>query len=279
MNERNALAIIDRDYGSIEDFALDILSEKRDALDESLPMVKRADIAGLPLTVFARIISSPSFRAILRTELVNTAFGIETESKHIEAVASVAKGDSRLVMNAKGDFGKVDQAPTDIISAGKYLNELRGTPIEKSAGSAPSVIINIGAANKGDADATPTIDVAVESYRPQRAGGLPPAGIRGRPGQAALGSPAPQPTVDDGLRSIYGAGAEEADEDYAFTQKQNGVQGDPLEPAYGQGRRPEGRGRFGRRAIANGRRSPYAESPRHEDAQQPRSVIRVEDSD
>ena len=220
MNERAALAIIDRDHGSLEDFVIAILGDKRDALDETLPLAKRADIAGLPLPVFARVISSPQFRALLRVDLVNMAFGIRNEQKHIEKVASVACGDLRLTMSPSGKLAEVDQSPTDVIAAGKYLNELRGTPIEKTTQSAPSVIINIGRVEEQDAS-TPTITVEAGDvpYRPQRAGGLPPPGVRGVAQAPRLGGTTKEPGVDSELGHLYGSNAEEADEDHALAQK------------------------------------------------------------
>jgi hypothetical protein len=233
VNERTALAVIDRDHGSLEDFVISLLGEKREALDDTLPLTKRAEIAGLPLPVFARVISSPQFRALLRVDIVNSAFGIEAEMQHVERVAGVARGEQRLVMSPSGKFGRVDQAPTDVIAAGKYLNELRGTPIEKATQSAPSVVINIG---KADEDATSiTIDTEAIPHQPQRAGGLPPAGVRGGFAAPKLGAPAAQSQVDKELGHLYGANAEEADEDHALSQKRRlgetepGGQNEPAE--------------------------------------------------
>lgn len=228
MNERTALAVIDRDYGSIEDFAIALLGEKRDALDESLPLARRAEVADVPVTVFARIISSPQFRALLRVDLVNSVYGIEDEREHIMHVGRVARGSMKTVATASGKIAKVDQSPGDVIAAGRYLNELRGTPIEKTQQQAPSIVINIGGAEPGDdRDDAPTIDVDVEPYRPQRAGGLPPRAARARFGTAARGNAIPESHVDSDLGSVYGPNAEEQDEDWKLAQKAK--RGEPVE--------------------------------------------------
>jgi hypothetical protein len=218
MNERTALAVIDRDYGSLEDFVISLLGDKREALNEALPLPKRAEIVGLPLPIFARVISSPQFRALLRVDLVNTAFGIESELQHVHKIAGVARGEPRLTMSPSGKIGHVDQAPTDIIAAGKYLNELRGTPIEKATQSAPSVVINIGRPDSDEA-ASITIDAEVVPHQPQRAGGLPPSGVRTGAASPKLNAAPTQPVMDKELGHLYGPGAQEADEDHALSQK------------------------------------------------------------
>lgn len=260
MNERNALAVIDRDYGSMEDFAIAVLSEKAEALDESLPMAKRAEAVGLPIPVFARILASPQFRALLRMDLVNTAFGIDTERRHVEHMAKVASGARRLTMSPSGKMGEVDQTPTDVIAAGKYLNELRGTPVDKGQASAPSLVINIGGIPVGERISveTPTIDVDVEHHRPQRAGGLPPEAVRGRFGPSVQNPALPKSNVDEALGSLYGERAQEQDEDHALAEKQkrgeepvNGESEQPVPDRRGQwNRRWPGRGLSPQRAFS-----------------------------
>lgn len=159
--------------------------------------------------------------ALLRVDLVNSVYGIEDEREHIMHVGRVARGSMKTVATASGNIAEVDQNPTDVIAAGKYLNELRGTPIEKAQQQAPSIVINIGGAESGvDRDDTPTVDVDVESYRPQRAGGLPPRAARERFGATARRDAIPESHVDSDLGSVYGPNAEEQDEDWAIAQKQ-----------------------------------------------------------
>jgi hypothetical protein len=225
VNERAALAIIERDHGSLEDFVIFLLSEKKDALSEDIPLVTRAEMVGLPVVVFARLLASPSFRSLLRVDLVNMAFTLQDELEHVRTVSRVAKGERRLVMSAKGDFGEVDQAPTDVIAAGKYLNDLRGTPIEKGASTGHSVIINIGRPEMPEANAQITIEADAVPYRAQRAGGLPPAGIRAGLGAPASRDAVPESRVDAGLGTLYGPSAEEADEDHALAEKQRVAKG------------------------------------------------------
>jgi len=260
MNERTALAVIDKEHGSLEDFAIFILAEKTAALDEDIPLPKRAEMVGLPIPVFARILASPQFRALLRTDIVNSAFGIQNEQKHIESVVKVARGDVRTVMSASGKIGEVDPAPGDLIAAGKYLNELRGTPIEKSQQQAPSLVINIGSpATLKEGDDPRTIQVDVESYQPQRAGGLPPSGVRDRFAAPARRDSLPQPQVDAGLGGIYGPSAEESDEDHKLAEKQKRgeVANDPERPTESE---PQ-RGGWSRKWPGRGLPRPSLRSP------------------
>lgn len=239
MNERAALAVVERDFGSMEDFVIDLLSAKQDALSPDIPMVKRAEIAGLPLPVFARIVSSSHFRQLLRVDLVNQLYDMQAESKHVETIVGVARGKSKKVMSASGAIGEVDQSPTDVIAAGKYLNELRGTPVEKTQSQSPSIVINIGKADPRTDQNETTINVDVESYRPQRAGQLPPSGVRERSGETIPGHELPSARMDPGLSTLYGEGAEDAEEDHAIAEKQSrDEEPEPKEkPRKGWGRR------------------------------------------
>lgn len=224
MNTSNALALIENQYGGVEDFAYHLLGdeERRKALDDSLPLVRRAEIAGLPLPVFARIITSTQFRTVLRSDIVNRAFDLMGEAEHIQQVAGIARGKKRTVVSNKGNLVEVDQAPTDIIAAGKYLNELRGTPIDARAPSVGGITVNIHNVN-GPSEvqhAEITVDVAPAVHQPRRAGDLPPPGVLGRRREAvpdaATGYGA---SVDAGLGTLYGEGAEEADEAHALAEK------------------------------------------------------------
>lgn len=234
MNTATALTVIEREFGSVEEFAYRLLSddELKLALDESQPLTKRAELVGLPLGVFARVISSPAFRTILRADLVNAAYGLQAEAKHISEVSQIAQGKKRLVMSPKGTFGEVDQAPADIIAAGKYLNELRGTPVESKggAGGGAGITINIHNANNESPERVEVTDVsfavqdAPDVHRPARAGQLPPPGVLGRGSPAApraatqLGSGG-----DGGLGALYGESAEEADEAAEIARRTGGA--------------------------------------------------------
>jgi len=242
MNTATALTVIEREYGSVEEFAYRLLSdpELRVALDDAQPMTKRAEIAQLPLGVFARVIASPAFRTILRADLVNQAYGLEAEAQHVRQMSKIAQGEKRLVMNAKGNYGEVDQAPTDVIAAGRYLNELRGTPVEsKSAALGGGITINIHNANNEAPEQVEVTDVsfsvqdAPNIHRPARAGQLPPSGVLGRGTSAApraateLGAGS-----DGGLGAIYGESAEEADEAAELARKREGRAVEPATDDY-----------------------------------------------
>lgn len=225
MSSRSALSVVEQQYGSLEELAYHILENKQDALDETLPLAQRAELVGLPMLVFARILQDPMFRQILRADLVNAAYGLAEEEHHIKAMVKVAKNEPRVVVTNKGNIAEVDQMPTDIIAAGKYLNELRGTPVETKRGSAfTGVTVNFEnvtiAVGKDEDDRTVTIET--DLHRPGRAGDLPPVAVQGR-GAAAVPLPAASGSADDaGLGTLYGDSAREADEAHALAAKQQG---------------------------------------------------------
>lgn len=188
MNETKALAVVDEEFGSLEEFAYRLLTDPsmKRALDETESLSLRAEAVGLPVHVLARVLNSPAFKASLRTAIVNSSFGYFDEVAHIKHVVEVATNKERKVMSPKGEIGFVDQAPGDVIAAGKYLNELRGTSVEQKGGvGGGSINIQILNAN---GEAGPSVGVAVEHapevHTPQRAGALPPPGVLERGSRA-----------------------------------------------------------------------------------------------
>lgn len=234
MNERRALAVIETNHGSLEEFFVGVLDENPDVLNDELPIAQRAALANLPLPVFARVIKSQEFRSLVRSHLVNEEFSIFAERDHYRHMAGVAKGNRRLVATSKGDLVYIDQAPTDMIAAGRYLNEARGTPVEqKNAGGTGGVVINIGGAtvNIGGQDGSEdAVDVEFAPHQPRRAGDLPPSGVQSRGAHAAgklLGS---EPVNDAAMGALYGPKAEEQDEDDLLRAK---TEGSPERPDEG----------------------------------------------
>jgi len=228
MSSRSALSVVEQQYGSLEELAYHILENKQDALDETLPLAQRAEMVGLPMLVFARILQDPMFRQILRADLVNSNYGLAEEEHHIKAMVRVAKNEPRTVVTNKGNLAEVDQMPMDIIAAGKYLNELRGTPVEAKRGSAfTGVTVNFENVSivVGKAEDDRTITVETDVHRPSRAGDLPPAAIQGR-GSASVPLPAATSKTDDaGLGTLYGAGAGDEDDAHTLPARREGEEG------------------------------------------------------
>lgn len=190
MNDTKALAVIEQEYGSLEDFAMTLLADTdkaQVALDETESIILRADACGLPVRVFSRVVNSPMFRTALRTAIVNSEFGFFDEQKHIKEITKIATGHERKVMSPKGSIGMVDQAPGDVIAAGRYLNDLRGTSVDQK-GPVGGNSINIQIVNaQVESDPTDTatagrgtIEVQAAVHQPQRAGALPPPGVLAR---------------------------------------------------------------------------------------------------
>lgn len=222
--DSRSIAIVDDAYGGVDGFVQALLADENDvALDDALPMTVRAEAAGLPLSVFAQVVRSREFITLLRAGLVRREFGLQVEAEHIQQVAKVARGEQRRVMSARGTFGDVDQAPTDVIAAGKYLNELRGTPVERTPQSA-GVSFNINIENalvsvevEHDSSALGEVD---HRHSARRAGDLPPAGVLGRSGQAVreqLGSGTAN--FDRELGVIYGPDSEQEAYDHEVAER------------------------------------------------------------
>ena len=241
------LALVEREYGSVDEFFVGLLQRAPEALDESLPLPKRADAAGLSLPIFARLLATPQFRMLVRAEMVNTIYGFTAERRHFEEMARVATGERRLVSTSKGDLVEVDQTPTDVIAAGRYLNEARGTPIEARQGPAGGIHLHIGSpdASVEVEGGEGSIHVRVDSgerdaptHLPRVAGDLPPSRVQARSSAPAGQLPAESQRSDAAFGSLYGADAIEADEEHRVTEKS--LREKPLEKDGGVGdaRRP-----------------------------------------
>lgn len=189
MNESRAIAAVEETYSSLEDFTLYVLSECPEVLEDDLPIAKIADLVNLDPGVAHFVLTrSTRFRMMVRSDLVNREFTLGAESRHIKEVVGIAKNDGVMRMTAKGDIVSVDHQPADIMAAGKYLNDYRGTSLQQEK-SRITLGVQVNFIGIGDEDG-PTIDVqAVESdterqelphHRPARAGDLPPPDARQR---------------------------------------------------------------------------------------------------
>lgn len=185
MTERMALERVEEVHGSIEQFALHILTEARDVLDGAKAITLRADKVGLePQVLNFLLTQSQAFRRMMRGIMVNQVFDLDSEQKHIQRVKIAATDEvKKNVVTSKGTIVKVDHTPEDVMKAGEYLNKYRGTPL--SAGeiqSGPSLIINFGSPGGGSGDdgKTITVEEAPAGFKSLRAGGLPPEGARKR---------------------------------------------------------------------------------------------------
>ena len=223
MNERTALAAVEQHFGSLDEFFVQMLEQHPECLDESLPLHQRANIINLPPAVFSRILSLPQFRAMIRAELVNKAYGIQHEATHFEQMSRVARNEKRLVATAKGDLVRIDQLPGDMIAAGKYLNEARGTPVEPRAVGFGGITINIGSPEVDTSVrlelGEETLDVQARPHQPKRAGDLPPPGAQARSGSAARALSSVVPGADAPMGALYGPTAEDEDEEAGFREK------------------------------------------------------------
>lgn len=262
---RSALSVVEQKYGSLEELAYHILESKDEALDESLSLTERADAVDLPVMVFARVLQDPMFRQLLRADMVNKSYGLTEEEYHVRHMVKVAMGEQKTVVSNKGHVVLVDQAPTDVIAAGKYLNELRGTPVETKKDSAfKGVVVNFEnvTVNVGKAEGDEPITLEAEVHRPRRAGDLPSAAVP-TGGAASVPLPGqPRTSGDSLLGDFYGDSAREKDEADALAQKQQGETPDGREevrPLRRRGKWPGALRRLEKRAqsVEQASKRPY----------------------
>jgi hypothetical protein len=191
--EKKAVEYVEEAYGSMENFAIFCLTEGTKVLDSAVGVVERAKIAGLPVNALAYLITkSPKFRLVMRSAIANTQFGLLEEQEHVQTVVGIARNKGRKVVTNKGNTTMVDNTERGIIDAGRYLNELRGTPLDSSQkGVNVGVNVVFGQAEAAlDHDPGRTITVAghqINPHKPLRAGALPPSGALSRYQAGATG--------------------------------------------------------------------------------------------
>lgn len=194
MTERQALERVEDVYGSVEQFALHILTEAPAVLDSSKAITLRASEASLePMVLNFLLTQSQAFRRLMRQVMVNQSFDLASEHKHIEMVKTAATNSKKKeVVTPRGFIAEVDHSPDEVMKAGEYLNKYRGTPLNSGETQrGPSLIINFGGPMGGDGDEKTLTVEGSESptgFKRLRAGGLPPPGAQKR-FSAGEGSP------------------------------------------------------------------------------------------
>lgn len=186
LTERSALEAVEEVHGSIEQFALFVLTEAKDVLKSDKSITLRAQQVGLePQTLNYILTQSTAFRRLMREVIVNQSFDLEAEVQHIERVKIAATNSQRKeVVTPKGVLAKVDYSLDEVVKAGEYINKYRGTPL--SAGetrTGPNLVINFGSPEGGRDGKTITVEgqeVAPTGFKRLRAGGLPPSGAQKR---------------------------------------------------------------------------------------------------
>ena len=227
MNESRAITAVEEAYGSLEDLVYFILSEHPEVLEDNLPLAKTAALLNLDPNIAHFLLSrSGRFRMLVRADLVNREFSMMAESAHIHEVVKVATNQGAERMTAKGDIVSIDHMPSDIMAAGKYLNDYRGTSLQQEK-SRVSLGVQVNFIGVGD-DGAPIVDVeAVESdapreelprHRPARAGDLPPPDARQRYALADGRSSKPPRRTGDEL-DFYSAEADEEARDSAYEKR------------------------------------------------------------
>ena len=132
MNESRAIAAVEESYGSLEDLVYFILADCPEVLEGNLTLDKLSSTLRLdPAVAHFMVNRSNRFRMLVRADLVNREFDLLAEGTHIHEVVNIATNQGASRMTAKGEIVNIDHAPTDIMAAGKYLNDYRGTSIQQ----------------------------------------------------------------------------------------------------------------------------------------------------
>lgn len=188
MNERVALEQVTDKYGSLEEFALFCLTDGKAILQTNVSITKKAKVSGVDADALNFILqNSEKFRALMRSVLVNKEFDLAQERNHVKTVVGIATNAGRKVVTNKGNTVSIDNTERGVLDAGRYLNELRNTPVKSGEGSntAPVTII-FGAAGGeqkelDDDGKTITVDGGtLKRHSPLKAGALPPPAVRAR---------------------------------------------------------------------------------------------------
>lgn len=217
MDERLAIDRVEEKYGTLEEFALFCMVDAPEVLSSEVSAPVRAKMTGLDGRVLDFLLTkSPKFRALMRSAIANTYFGLAEEASHVKSVVAIATNKGKKVVSNKGHIVEVDNSEKAVIEAGRYLNEYRGTPLESSQRSATVGVQVIfgglptpapGSADEATAHqlvsgadhhgSERTVTVAghtVRQHSPLRPGQLPPASARARysgmeAGSDPLGTP------------------------------------------------------------------------------------------
>lgn len=184
MNERAAVEAVEKKYGSLEEFAIFCLEDGKSVLKSTVAIEKKSKATGLDPDVITFLLNqSPKFRGLMRSMLVHKKFTVQKELDHIDKVVDIATNAGRTVATAKGDVVRVDNTERGMIEAGRYLNELRETPIKGGESNihAALTVNYIVPQPEVDDGKTITVDGAeVKRHSPLKAGALPPPAVRKR---------------------------------------------------------------------------------------------------
>lgn len=174
--ENEVVRLVEERYGSLEAFAVFILEEHPDLFTPKYTPKHREKITGIPAKHLLTLKGSLQFRRLISSEIIQREFGIETEIEHVRVV--VAKSTDPLA-DVK-----------DIIAAGRYLEERRGTPLGVNERQVlPMIQINTGPQlywyGDGDAQAQaldgPSIrGLPPSRHKPKVFGDEPPDAVKNR---------------------------------------------------------------------------------------------------
>lgn len=168
MREDKALALVEQQFGSLEEFGWQLITEHPEVLDDDYDLIALSQKLGVDAGPLGRILRGSAFRSLMTRLVVANEFTIRDEMEHVKTI----KADA---LNPKRN--------TDTrIKARQHLAVLEGKPLNNSQTGNSGMVLQINFAQpasppqvEGDER---TIDVEV--HRPARAGDLPPAGARRR---------------------------------------------------------------------------------------------------
>lgn len=166
MQTKEAITLVERKHGSVEDFAWLLLNEHPEVIDGSYNLQKLAATLKMPMAAVSKVMNSPHFRTVMSQMVVQTEYTIADELKHVRTI-------KRDATNAKKNVNTR-------IAAREHLARLEGRPLNKQEGNVNVPIQVVFATLSDDVERIHIESVEGETYVPAKRSDLPPEGARRR---------------------------------------------------------------------------------------------------
>lgn len=137
MSGSEAIALVEKEHGSLEAFCYNLTLNYPEFTSGAHSLDKKAKKTNLPPAAIVALMTSKDFQRRLRETATMAMYSLEDTVEHIAAVVDAAKGQGfELAGGVK---------PMDAINAGRYLEELKGTPLKREQEQGGlSIVVNIG---------------------------------------------------------------------------------------------------------------------------------------
>lgn len=177
------LEAIEARYGSLEEFAVAVIDNVPEVLEQGANLSEAAVDLGVPFTALTRAMSHPDFHKMLDRLASFGEYSFAKRRVAMGNLATIATTMQKTTMSRSGQPVLVDREADEIIKADSHLRKVQGQPVDEKKQSVDlGIQIVFGGASEGE-----SIDVEVrdgdeeegpEAYRGNRRGALPPEGAR-----------------------------------------------------------------------------------------------------